>query len=154
MGEFADVAAVELAWNQSVPDGSEAHVDYLIDKAERLVRSKVSNLSARLLAGSISEADVRDVVCDMVLRVLRNPDGYRYEAAGDYSYQRDLTVAGGTLVISQSELARLRGNLGQVTSVPVGDNALRHPHRRPPWWEHGHGCGDWYGPREGCWTPE
>lgn len=131
MGEFADISAVELAWNQLVPDDSSDHVDYLIDKAERLVRARVPSLADRITAEKITTEDVSDVVCDMVIRVLRNPDGYRYEAAGDYSYQRDSSVATGTLALTTAELARLRGNPGQVTSVPVGDDALIHPLRRP-----------------------
>jgi len=130
MGEFADASTVELAWNQSVPDGSILHVEYLIDKAERLVRAAVPNLSALLLAGPLTADDVSDVVCDMVLRVLKNPQGYKYEAAGDYSVQRDVGVAGGLLALLPAEKARLRGSRGEVTSVPVGDDALRHPHRR------------------------
>lgn len=149
MGEFADTGSVELAWNQPIPFQTLDYVDYQIDKAERLIRSKVPNLAARITAEKITAEDVGDIVVDMVLRVLRNPDGYRYEAAGDYSYQRDLTVAGGTMVLLPAELARLRGNPGQVTSVPVGDNALRHPHRRPWRW-----CPDEGYALEGCWTPE
>jgi hypothetical protein len=139
MGEFADSAAVQLAWGQPIPDGSIAHVDYLIDKAERLVRASVRNLDALLVAGPLTPGDVSDVVCDMVLRVLKNPDGYRYETAGDYAVQRDASVAGGVMVLQAAEKARLRGSTGEVTSVPVGDNALRNPHRRDWCAERRHG---------------
>lgn len=130
MGEFASIDTVELAWNQLVPDEMAGYVDYLIGKAERLVRDRVPTLSARITAGKLTAATVGDIVVDMVLRVLRNPDGYRYEAAGDYSYQRDLSVAAGVMSVQPSELARLRGNPGQVSSVPVGDDALTDPLRR------------------------
>lgn len=146
MGEFADVSVVELAWGQPVPDASVAHVDYLIDKAERLVRGGVPNLDARLLVGPLTEDDVSDVVCDMVLRVLKNPEGYKYETAGDYAVQRDVTVAGGLLTLLSTEKARLRGSRGEVTSVPVGDDALLRPHRRD-WRRQADQRRDWIGNR-------
>lgn len=133
MGEFAGISDVELAWNQSVPDGIADHVDYLIDKAERLVRDKVPTLDARITAEKLTPGTVGDVVVDMVVRLLRNPEGLSSESAGDYSYQRNQATGEGRLFMRPDEIVRLRGYSGQVTSVPVGDDALRHPYRRPPW---------------------
>lgn len=133
MGEFASTDDVGLAWNQPVSDEQQEYVDYLIDKAERLVRDKVPTLDARITATTLSALTVGDVVVDMVVRLLRNPEGLSSESAGDYSYQRNAATGEGRLFMRPDEIARLRGNPGQVSSVPVGDNALIHPLRRD-WW--------------------
>lgn len=130
MGDFADASSVELAWNKPVTGETITYVEYLIDKAERLVRDKVPNLNDRIMAGCPSEETVSDVVVDMVLRLLRNPEGLSSESAGDYSYQRNAATGEGRITLRPDELARLLCNSGQVSSVPVGDNALRYPHRR------------------------
>jgi hypothetical protein len=130
VGDFADTSTVELAWNQPVTGGTIDYVDYLIDKAERLVRDKVPTLDARITAGRLTDSTVGDVVVDMVVRLLRNPEGLSSESAGDYSYQRNAATGEGRLFLRPDELARLLGNPGQVSSVPVGDDALLRPHRR------------------------
>lgn len=137
MGVYAGTDEVELAWNKPVSDEQADYVDYLIDKAERLVRDKVPSLSLRITAGKLTAQTVGDVVVDMVVRLLRNPEGLSSESAGDYSYQRNATTGEGRIFIRPDELARLRGNLGQVSSVPVGDDALAEPVRRDWEWRRG-----------------
>ncbi len=128
MGEYATVEDVELAWNQPVTD--ESYVDYLIDKAERLVRDSVPTLADRITAEKITTETVGDVVVDMVVRLLRNPEGLSSESAGDYSYQRNAATGEGRITLRPDEKARLLGNPGQVSSIPVGDDALLRPHKR------------------------
>lgn len=145
MGEFASTDDVELAWNQPVTN--EPYVEYLIGKAERLVRDKVPTLDARILALTLSPATVGDVVVDMVVRLLRNPEGLSSESAGDYSYQRNAATGEGRIFMRPDEIARLFGNPGRVSSVPVGDDALIRPVRRD--WR-----ATWRCRGEGSWTPQ
>jgi hypothetical protein len=144
VGDFADTTTVELAWNQPVTGDALDYVEYLIDKAERLVRDRVPGLDARIAAGCPTEATVGDVVVDMVVRLLRNPEGLSSESAGDYSYQRNAATGEGRIFLRPDELARLLCNSGRVSSVPVGDNALLYPHRRD-WRRETDQCRDWIG---------
>jgi hypothetical protein len=48
------------------------------------------------------------IVATMVIRVLRNPDGYLSEAGDDYSYRRDSAVSSGLLYVADSEVEQLR----------------------------------------------
>jgi len=58
-----------------------------------------------MAAGTVSQASVVKVVCQMVLRVLKNPDGYDQEAVDDWSGHRNSVAASGLLTITADELA-------------------------------------------------
>ncbi len=126
MGTWVTVQDVELEWNQEIPSDSVPHVNALIDKAERLVLETVPDVAARLTAGQLSLLTLGDVVGAMVLRVLRNPSGYRSETAGDYSYQADPQVGSGRLARTEQERRRLLGRLGsgRAYSMRLADPAL------------------------------
>lgn len=47
------------------------------------------------------------VVASMVIRVMKNPNGYLTETVDDYSYRRDSAVSSGALYLSDAELADL-----------------------------------------------
>jgi len=84
------------------------------------------SIDARLADSSLSADLVRVVVSAMVLRVLRNPDGKRQEAIDDYSWTRDTTLAGGSLYVSEDELALLAApytgkTRGSVRMVAYGE---------------------------------
>jgi hypothetical protein len=48
------------------------------------------------------------LVATMVIRVLRNPDGFLTETIDDYTYRRDSAVSAGALYLSDDELGQLR----------------------------------------------
>lgn len=50
---------------------------------------------------------VKQIQCAMVLRVIRNPDGFLSEQIDDYTYRRDSAVSDGSLYLSDAELALL-----------------------------------------------
>jgi len=84
------------------------------------------SIDARLTDSSLSADLVRVVVSAMVLRVLRNPDGKRQEAIDDYSWTRDTSLAGGSLYVSDDELALLAApytgsTRGSVRMVAYGE---------------------------------
>lgn len=61
-------------------------------------------------------------VANMVIRVLKNPDGILTETLDGYTYRRDSAVSSGALVPTDDELARLRPVVrrrrGAFTIVP------------------------------------
>lgn len=131
MAVYATVADVERRWNQTVTSSSLDHVETLIDDAETVVQAYVPDLAERITAGKLTTAAVVHVVSAMVLRVLRNPQGYRSETAGDYSYQMDAATSAGRIFITAEERRLLLGGRGRVCTVTVGDEALEYVHRRP-----------------------
>jgi hypothetical protein len=114
---YTTVQDVEAEWNQQVPDGSLVHVQRLIEKAERLLVRRIPDLAERVDDARLTEADVVDVVCSMVLRVLRNPTGFRAETAGDYSYQADTAAASGRIQLLPSERRLLVGGTAGAFTI-------------------------------------
>lgn len=132
MGVYATVEDVELEWNRPVPDESLAHVNHLIDRAERIVGAAVPNLADRITAGLTTAELVGDVVASMVVRVLRNPDGKRSETAGDYSYELANGDSTGSGLYLTADDRRLLAGRRRAMSIPLVDAALRRPLRKPP----------------------
>lgn len=93
-----------------------------IDDAGVVLRSVVPDLDARLADGRTSAAAVRIVVVRMVLRVLRNPAGFKDEQAGDYGYSVDTAVASGRLFVTRDDLALLGVRPTRVGTVKVGSD--------------------------------
>lgn len=86
--------------------------------------SRRPNLEADLTAGTVTEANVVRVVAAMVLRVLRNPEGYDQESIDDWSGRRNALVADGILRITPEELAAVtpgRATRRSVRLVVYGD---------------------------------
>jgi len=117
---WTTAAEVLDAWiGDDAPDDS-TKVDTWIGKAERLLRSKVPTLQARLAADPVVEPDllgnVKDVVTGMVHRVFRNPEGVRQRQEGTGPFTGSVTYGGdqpGALWVTEHELALL---------VPAGDS--------------------------------
>jgi hypothetical protein len=77
---------------------------YLIDAWELLLGRR-PNLEADMTAGTVRTGNVKRVVADMVLRILKNPDGKASEGIDDYRYTRDELVSSGKLHVTPDELA-------------------------------------------------
>jgi hypothetical protein len=66
----------------------------------------------------VSADNVRRVVTNMVLRMLRNPEGFVTESIDDYSYRRATAIASGALSILPDELVELTpGGRRRVRSI-------------------------------------
>jgi hypothetical protein len=116
-----DVAA---RLGRPLADTERGQVQALLDDAETIIRARVPDLDDRVDAGRLAPAVVRLVLVAVVLRVVRNPGGYRSETAGDYSYTMDGRAASGALQVMPDEW-RLLG---------VGDGAFTiAPHTRRAW---------------------
>ena len=108
-----------------------------LDEAEEILRSYVpgGDLAAWVTAGYTNPARLRMVLCNMVLRVVRNPTGATTQAAGPFSMSLDKAVASGHLWLTSKD-RRLLGLLRGAGSVEMVDDALpllaRSPHRAFP----------------------
>ncbi len=91
----------------------------LLDDAYAILVARAPTLEARLSAvpPTVSTGLVVGIVCSMVLRVLRNPDGKRQESIDDYSWTRDEAVSAGLLYVADDELRLLSGSQSRVRSV-------------------------------------
>lgn len=89
-----------------------------------IIKARFPTIEARL-ADPTDPLDVellRGVEVAMVLRSLRNPDGKLRETIDDYSYERDATVADGSVYLSDAEadlLAPVTAQTGAFTIRPA-----------------------------------
>lgn len=108
---FSDVAAV---WRALTTD-EEGQVTRRLEQASRIIRQRIGDIDARVGDGSLDAALVRDVVVDMVLRYLKNPEGYRQEAIEDYSRTRDTALSEGKIYLTDDELELLSATANSTT---------------------------------------
>lgn len=80
-----------------------------LDEAWRALRREVPGLEAAIAAETITEADVIDVLCAAVLRILRNPEGLEQESGQIDDYTESWRRADATmdLYFTSAELRRL-----------------------------------------------
>ncbi|HVV11581.1 Gp19/Gp15/Gp42 family protein [Amycolatopsis sp.] len=89
-----------------------------LDDAERMLRRRVPDLADQIAAGTIDQGDVVMIEADMVLRLIRNPDGYKTETDGNYSYTISAEVASGRLQVLADEWALLGVSGGAFVIAP------------------------------------
>lgn len=114
MAEVTTLADVASRLGRPLTTDERELADTLIGDAENLIRSRVPG---RVLdAEHVDLSVVRQVAGNAVVRVLRNPDGYRSEAAGGVSYTIDTRAAAGFLTILADEWSLL-GLSGSASSA-------------------------------------
>lgn len=128
------------AWIGDDAPSDSAKLALWIGRAERLIRSSVKSLQARLDDEAEIDPPVtdlldttRDVVVEMVSRVFRNPKGIRQANVTTGPYTESQTFGGeqpGQLMLTADELAQLTGaGTGQrayaVSMIPVGSPFYR-----------------------------
>lgn len=97
----------------------------LLEDAWSLILTNRPNAEDRLTEPAYV-ALVIQIQCAMVLRVIRNPDGFLSEQIDDYQYRRDAAVSDGSLYISDAELALLGSGDGAsdgawtINTFPIG----------------------------------
>ncbi len=81
---------------------------HLVRAGSALLRLRAAqaglNVDAELAAGTLDPETVALTVANMVLRVLRNPNGLRAETVGPFSRTYDTTAAAGLLVVTDYDL--------------------------------------------------
>lgn len=107
-------------------------VNALLRRASAIIRAQVYQVDLRIAGGLLDVQTVTDVCVDMVIRVLRNPDGVKQETIGPIATTFDPTVAAGRLFLTPDELFLLqppkaaRAAVGTIRTTPA--LAPRHDH--------------------------
>ena len=102
----------------SLTSEQEALATVLLGDAEVRLASRISNLLERVTAEPEFAKAVIQVEAWMVVRVLRNPDGYRQESEDGYGYTFDSRAAAGFLTVLREEWADLGVNDGAFSIAP------------------------------------
>lgn len=133
MAAYATLADVQARYDKTIPVSLEPFVQAHLDDANLLLDSLVPTLASRAGTGNVAGL-ARMVVVRAVLRVLRNPDGFKGEHAGEYGYYYDQNGSAGRVSFPPEDLALLAetGQRSRVRSVGLSDDALCEPTRR--WW--------------------
>lgn len=117
---WTSAAEVTAAWIGGDAPSDTALIDVWIGKAERLLRSKVPTLTARVAADPVIEPDllgnVKDVVTEMVQEVFRNPEGIRtrQESTGPF---------GGSVTYGGDKPGALRATAEQIETLSPAGNS-------------------------------
>jgi hypothetical protein len=74
-------------------------------------------IEADMSAGTVLKQTVTKVICQMVLRVMKNPDGYDEESIDDWRGRRNALAASGQLTITAEELADITPSRASRRSV-------------------------------------
>jgi hypothetical protein len=94
---------IETRW-RPLSDAERVVATALLADATAMVDAKRPLLASQVAAGDIPASVVEAVLVQMVLRVLKNPDGKRQESIDDYAWTRDNAVASGQLYVTAEEL--------------------------------------------------
>ena len=100
---YAQPRDVEQRLGRALDEAETQIVHARLDDAELLLRSRIPDLDARITSGRLDKAVVVMVEADMVLRLVRNPEGYQQESDGNYSYMLRSDVASGRLTVLANE---------------------------------------------------
>lgn len=122
---IATVDDVQDRLDRELTDDERDLAATLLEDVEAIIRSRVRNLLRRAATDESYRQIVVMVEANAVLRVLRNPEGYRQETEGNYSYSLNAAVASGHLFVMDSEWQLLGANRGAFTVAPK----VRRPRR-------------------------
>lgn len=120
---YATVPDIEVRWGQTVTEPVRAQVQALVDDAHAYMRARVPAIDARVRAGTVAAATVTLVLGQMVVSVLRNPEGLKMEMAGVFQRQLDTTASAGRLTLSDEQLLLLGESSGAFT-IDMVDEGL------------------------------
>jgi len=115
---IATVDDVQAWYNRELDEDERRLAQTLLNGVEAKIRRRIRNLTARAAADSDFREIVVMVEANAVLRVLRNPEGYRQETEGNYGYSLNAAVAAGHLFIMDSEWEDLGARRGAGTIAP------------------------------------
>lgn len=129
---YATVPNVQARFTRPLTLEEEQMAQTLLDDVEARLRARIPDLDERVDADANYLALVVQVEANAVLRVLRNPEGYRQETEGNYSYSLSAAVASGHLFVMDSEWDLLGARRGAFTITPYLETSPTPPVN---WWE-------------------
>jgi hypothetical protein len=122
---YAEAKDVEDRFIRPLDTDEQRVVGTRLNDAERMIKRRVPDLDAQIVAGTIDQDDVVMIEADMVLRLIRNPDGYTSETDGNYSYTISQQVSSGKLEVLPDEWDLLGIKTGGIYSI--------RPYLKMPW---------------------
>jgi hypothetical protein len=100
---YATLQDVKNRYHEDLDETLELLVTTRLADAELLLKNRIKDLDTQIDESTIDEAVVVMVEAEMVLRLIRNPEGYSQESDGNYSYAIYQQVASGRLEVLESE---------------------------------------------------
>jgi hypothetical protein len=104
MANPASIADIEARWRPLTAQ-EIVNANAFLGDAWALLTNRRPTLEVDMSAEAVSPENVVRVVCAMVLRVLKNPDGYESESLDDWNGRRSELIASGLLHVTPDELA-------------------------------------------------
>jgi hypothetical protein len=101
-----------------------AQVTALLSDVEIIIRARIPDLDDKITDGDVLLDVVIMVEANVVVRLMRNPDGFIAESDGNYSYQKSGKLASGALEILDHEWSLL-GVSSEVFMVNVNPRMSR-----------------------------
>lgn len=127
---YATVADVESRFRE-LDEEEAAIVETRLGDAELILKTRIPDLDDKVTDSDVYHDLVVMIEAEAVLRLMRNPDGYKSETDGNYSYEIDIRVASGRLDILADEWALLGVQRGVYTIRPRFDMPVQCP--PDPW---------------------
>lgn len=146
MATYATVDDVVAEYDGTIADDQIEYVERKLTSAELVVRAEAGDIGARIGSGATSFEAVKLVLCNMVIRLLRNPEGVRTQTVGPFSVSLDQSASSADLVITRNDRKLLGLKPKSRGTVTLDDPALCHVMRRPPLYPRD--CGEW---QSGSW---
>lgn len=111
---YATATDVQNRYHEELDETLTLIVNTRLADAELILKSRIPDLDAQIAEGTILEALVVMIESEMVLRLIRNPEGYSQESDGNYSYAIYQQVASGRLEVLSDEwkLLGVKGSVG------------------------------------------
>jgi hypothetical protein len=120
---YATPDDVATRWGRELSPEETNLVSVRLEDVERMIRRSIPDLDDQVSSGQIDVEDVVQVESDAVLRLARNPEGYKSETDGDYTYTLSDDLSTGVLGITDDEWAILGVSRGSgmfmLTPQPV-----------------------------------
>jgi hypothetical protein len=104
---YATAADVVVLWAKEPEPEVMTLIERRLEQAERIIRRRIPDLDTLAVASPTFLADLIDIEADVVLRLVRNPEGYISETDGTYTYQLQSDLSGGRLIVLNDEWTAL-----------------------------------------------
>ncbi|AXH48794.1 head-to-tail adaptor [Mycobacterium phage Steamy] len=100
---FAKASDVVVLWAKEPEPEVMALIERRLAQVERMIRRRIPDLDVKVAANPTFKADLIDIEADVVLRLVRNPEGYQSETDGSYTYQLSADLTTGKLSVNDEE---------------------------------------------------
>lgn len=153
MATYATVDDVVAEYDGTITDDQIEYIERKLTSAELVVKAVAGDIGARIGSGATSFEAVKLVLCNMVIRLLRNPEGVRTQTVGPFSVSLDQASSSAQLVITREDRQLLGLKARSRGTVTLDDPALQHVLVRPalPRRDRWGSWGGWGGSSWGSW---